>query len=227
MEPRERFFARLALARKIDHELGPFDPAHLDALAAVDRTAFVRPGDEGRSLDDTPLPLDDEGLATISAPHAYLLSFRLVELGPGDHLLELGSGSGYGAALASRIVGSQGHVDTVEIFPDLAKVARRSLDGIANVTVHEGDAMTITPLWKNVKRIITTFAVDTMPDAWLDAIVPGAILVAPVGPQGKDQRLVKVIKDAAGSIRTTDHGAVRYVRNRSQPMRGPLGGSGA
>ena len=86
------------------------------------RERFVRPGDVDRSTEDMPLPLDDEGLATVSAPHAYLLSFRLLGLAPGDALVELGSGTGYGAALASFIVGPHGRVLTIEIDPSNAMV---------------------------------------------------------------------------------------------------------
>ena len=71
---------RAALVDKVERELGPFDPRHLDALLRVPRERFVRPGDEERSAEDVPLALDDDGRATISAPHAYLLSFRLTEL---------------------------------------------------------------------------------------------------------------------------------------------------
>jgi len=201
---------RRALAERIDRELGPFDRAHLDALANVDRSRFVRQGDEKRSLEDVPLALDDEGLATISAPHAYLLSFRLLELRAGDRLVELGSGSGYGAALASEIVGAGGSVDTIEIAPPLATRAKELLSDRGNVTVHEGDAMqppeTVPP------RVLFTFAVDAIPDAWLERLPRGGLIVAPVGD--REQQLVRVERTFLG-LRTTEHHAVRYVRNRS------------
>ena len=85
---------RLPLADSIQKQLGPFDARHLRALLEVPRERFVHPDDLERSADDTPLPLDERGLSTISAPHAYCLSFRLVELEPGDALVELGTGSG-------------------------------------------------------------------------------------------------------------------------------------
>src|SRR5258706_14624550 len=91
-----RTTARAALAEKIDAQLGPFDRAQLAALVAVPREIFVRAEDVDRAEDDTPLPLDEDGLATISAPHAYLLSFRLLELTRGDRLGEPGSGPGDG-----------------------------------------------------------------------------------------------------------------------------------
>src|SRR5689334_409660 len=80
---------REQLAAAIDEQLGPFDVLHLRALTEVPRERFVREVDIDRCCDDIPLPLDDLGLATISAPHAYLLSFRLLDLAPGDSLVEL------------------------------------------------------------------------------------------------------------------------------------------
>ncbi|MEO6420444.1 MAG: hypothetical protein ABIP39_13590, partial [Polyangiaceae bacterium] len=92
---RQDFRSRRAeLVAKVEGYLGPFDPLHLHALLEVPRERFVRPRDIGESQEDVPLPLDDTGQATISAPHAYLLSFRLLGLKPGDSLIELGSGSG-------------------------------------------------------------------------------------------------------------------------------------
>lgn len=207
--------ARRALVGKLDRELGPFAPAYIDAMLHVDRARFVRQGDEVHAYEDAPLPLDDEGLATVSAPHMYLLSMRLLELGPGDTLVELGAGSGYGAALASAIVGPEGHVTTIEISEPLAARARALLADRANVTVHAGDAVRSTPLWGQPRRVSCTFAVEQIPEEWIQALPRGGILVAPVGPTTKNQRLVRVVRTPEGA-HTTDHGAVRYVRNRSQ-----------
>jgi protein-L-isoaspartate(D-aspartate) O-methyltransferase len=206
--------ARRALAARLDRELGPFDPAHLDAIVEVDRERFVRPGDEDRSLEDVPLALDDEGLSTISAPHAYLLSFRLVELSAGDHLVELGTGTGYGAALASHIVGEHGRVTTIEIGKALAARAKELLGDRPNVVVHEGDAVRSEGLWQEARRVVCTFAVDALPEPWLEALPRGGVLVAPVGAGARDQRLIRVVKTIDGP-QVTDHGGVRYVRNRS------------
>jgi protein-L-isoaspartate(D-aspartate) O-methyltransferase len=205
--------ARVELARRIDVELGPFDETHLDAIAAIDRARFVRPGDEPRSIEDAPLPLDDEGHATVSAPHAYLLSFRLLGLTRGDRLVELGTGSGYGAALAAHIVGDEGYVLTIEIEKGLAGVARTLLEDRHNVEVHEADAITCGPMFAGAKRVVCTFAIEVIPDQWIAALGKGGILVAPVGPPQTDQRLLRVERTDRGA-HVTDHGGVRYVRNR-------------
>ncbi len=203
---------RKELALRIDDQLGPFDPRHLEALVEVPRERFVRPEDLAHALDDAPLQLDEPGLATISAPHAYLLSFRLLDLAEGDSLLELGSGSGYGAALAAHIVGP-GRVVTIEIDPELAARARSLLGPLPNVTVLEGDAMSRIDAWGEANKVVCTFAVRSLPAPWLEALREGTVLVAPVGARNSDQRLVRVTCEA-GEIRVSDHGAVRYVNNR-------------
>jgi len=206
---------RLALLESIPKQLGAFDPLHLRALLEVPRERFVRPEDLERSADDMPLPLDDEGLSTISAPHAYLLSFRLLELRPRDRLVELGTGSGYGAALSSFIVGAQGWVRSFEIDAPLHRWAERNLADLANVTVLLGDAVESVPRWQGAQKVVVTFAVDAVPEAWLAALPSGGALVAPVGPSSGDQRLELVRREGERLVHT-QHGAVRYVRNRSR-----------
>lgn len=202
------------MAARIDAELGPFPPAYLRAIEVVPREYFVRFTDEDRAELDAPLPLDDTGAATVSAPHAYLLSYRLVDLREGDRLLELGSGSGYGAALASEIVGPRGSVVTIEIDAELAERAQTLLSNRANVRALHGDAAQAAPFIAECNKVVCAFAVDSVAPVWIDALAPGAVLVAPVG--GATQRLVRVQRDASGAIETTQHGAVRYVRMRER-----------
>jgi protein-L-isoaspartate(D-aspartate) O-methyltransferase len=203
---------RLSLVESLSRDLGPFDDRHLRALLEVPRERFVRSEDVERSAEDTPLPLDAEGLATISAPHAYLLSFRLLELRRGDALVELGAGSGYGAALAAFIVGGEGRVVTFEIDPVLAGWAKRTLRAERNVEIVEGDAVSNSRQWYGAPKVVVTFAVDAWPDAWLEALPEAGRIVAPVGRN--EQRLMLATK-SEGRIIESDHGAVRYVKNRS------------
>jgi protein-L-isoaspartate(D-aspartate) O-methyltransferase len=204
---------RTNLARTIDSQLGPFAPLHLEALRDVPRERFVRPGDQDRSAEDVPLPLDDDGLATISAPHAYLLSFRLLDLSRGDRLVELGSGSGYGAALGAYIVGPRGRVVTLEIDGALHARAYTLLDP-PNVVVLQADAVRSTHLWGDGNRIVCTFAVERLPEEWLAALPDGGILVAPVAARDRDQQLTRVVRRGP-ELMITEHGGVRYVKNRS------------
>ena len=144
-------------------------------------------------------------------PHAYLLSFRLLELAAGDELVELGAGSGYGAALAAFIVGPEGRVITFEIDPVLAEWARSTLAAESNVKVVEADAVSNSEEWRGARKVVVTFAVDAWPPAWLEALPEGGRIVAPVGKG--DQRLL-LAERRANRIVETDHGAVRYVKNR-------------
>ena len=144
------------------------------------------------SADDTPLSLDREGLATVSAPHAYLLTFALLDLGAGDHLLELGTGTGYGAAVARDIVGSRGRLASIEIDAQLAARARR-IHGLLDdgeppqIVLLEGDATEVAPEVlaaipepRPPIKVAVTYALRAVPD-WLVGVLPeGARLVAPI-----------------------------------------------
>ncbi len=202
------------MVERIEAELGPFPPAHLRAMCDVPREQFVREEDREKAELDVPLALDDSNEATISAPHAYLLSYRLLDLGEGDDMLELGSGSGYGAALAAEIVGPRGSVTTIEIDPVLAERARVLCAARPNVRTWVGDALDAAPSIAQCNKIVCAFAVTALPREWTRALAPGSVLVAPVGRAGH-QELVRVATDARGALATTRHGAVRYVPNRS------------
>jgi len=206
--------ARIDLVVEVDRRAGPFESRMLAALLEVPRERFVRPSDIAESVADTPLLLDDEGLATISAPHAYLLSFRVLGLVPGDRVAELGTGSGYGAALASEVVTKTGSVLTIEIDDHLVRRARHLLAGYKNIEVAQGDAGDMVATWAGYERTTVTFAVNRIPDAWLAAIPEGGRLVAPVG-HDSGQRLMRVDR-IEGQLVWSDHGAVRYVRNRGR-----------
>ncbi len=205
---------RLPLMDSVERHLGPFDPRLLTALLEVARERFVRSEDIERSAEDVPLPLDDEGLATISAPHAYVLSYRLLGLSRGDALVELGAGSGYGAALAAFVVEEGGSVVSFEIDGNLTTWATRLLADVPNALVVQADAASSAPRWGGAKKVVATFAVDDLPGAWVDALPEGGRLVAPVGPSDRDQKLILVVR-RHGRIIESEHGAVRYVRNRS------------
>jgi len=116
-------------------------------------------------------------------------------------------------ALAASVVGAEGRVVTVEIDPALAARARELLADRANVSVVEGDAMTADGAWEGANKVIVTFALPRIPEAWLERLPEGAVLVAPIGPCEAPQHLVRVRK-VEGRIEESKHGAVRYVSNR-------------
>lgn len=208
--------SRISLVAEVDQRAGPFEPHLLSALLEVPRERFVLPEDIGESTVDVPLLLDDRGLATVSAPHAYLLTFQLLELKSGHRLAELGTGSGYGAALASRIVGPSGQVVSVEIDEQLVQRSSRLLQDLPNVRVLHGDASELLSAWSNFERVAVTFAVDDLAPVWLDALPVGGKLVAPIGRE-QTQRLM-LVERTPDSFRWVDHGPVRYVRNRGAPF---------
>jgi protein-L-isoaspartate(D-aspartate) O-methyltransferase len=201
------------MARTVEETLGPFSAEHLRALEVVPRDRFVRTDDLAHAEVDAPLPLDDTGQATISAPHAYLLSYRLLDLRAGDRLLELGSGSGYGAALGAQIVGPTGRVVTIEIDAALSALAQELLSPLPNVRALHGDATHASAFFAECNKVVVAFAVKDLPREWVDALRPGAVLVAPVGTM--TQHLLRVEKLRDGRVDITRHGAVRYVPNRS------------
>jgi protein-L-isoaspartate(D-aspartate) O-methyltransferase len=220
--------ARRHLLRDAAQRLGDLVPTetverYAEVLRAVPRERFVLPEEIASSADDAPSPLDAAGLATVSAPHAYVLTYGLLGLAPGDHLLELGSGTGYGAALASHIVGSDGLVTSIEIDPELhARAARLlaepALRGPAPVTLLQGDARALAPdrMAPGITRplrVAVTYAMPESPESLLALLPEGARLVGPVCGDEDEQRLVRWAREG-GALRRTTHGAVRYVAER-------------
>jgi protein-L-isoaspartate(D-aspartate) O-methyltransferase len=228
--------ARLRLTHDVTRRIGsvlprPLVPRYIDALLRSPRERFVLPEDIAYSATDAPLPLDREGMATVSAPHAYLLTYGLLELDEGDHLLELGTGTGYGAAIARHIVGPTGRIASVEIDPALAARARHLLyllerGGPPCITLFEGDGTEVAPaLLRSLTaprpiKVAVTFAMNAVPSALVDLLPEGSCLVAPVAwseegePPPNDQQELLRWEKQRGRVERTTHGAVRYVSER-------------
>jgi protein-L-isoaspartate(D-aspartate) O-methyltransferase len=198
---------REALAAR---DIDPSTPV-FRALLEVPRERFVRAEDVGSSAGDQALALDDEGAATVSAMHAYAQAFTALGLAEGDALVDLGGGTGYGAAIAAAVVGPAGRVLTIEIDPALARQARENLAERPNVEVVEASAHDVER-WRGAGKVYAGFAQREVPAAWIDALAAGGELVAPVGA-GPDQVLVRVSRAPAGVV-TVPLGAVRYVPDR-------------
>jgi protein-L-isoaspartate(D-aspartate) O-methyltransferase len=234
--------ARKQLLQKVLVRLaGLAGPAELAsfaaALMAVPRERFVLPEEIASSAEDAPSPLDAEGLATVSAPHAYALTYFLLGLGEGDHLIELGTGTGYGAALASYMVGRGGAVTSIEIDPVLVSRAARLLAeptsrGPAPVTTLTGDAKALgadalaaAVAGGRPVRVAYTYALPAPPDAILALLPEEGRLVAPVAQPaarpgagvdaGEDDQTLVRWDRVRGALRMSGHGAVRYVPERS------------
>jgi protein-L-isoaspartate O-methyltransferase/radical SAM superfamily enzyme YgiQ (UPF0313 family) len=186
------------------------------AIARVPRELFVPVDQLRESTRDVAVAVDQSGGSTVSAMHAYARAFSLLRVGPGDRVLDLGAGTGYGTALLCELVGEGGAVFAVEIDPSLAAVARRNLEGYgASLVV--GDAMD-PPGWGVVgampTKLYAGFALEQLPSVWREALPVGARIVAPL-VDGDGQRLASATVTRDG-FDLTLHEPVSYV-----PRRGP------
>jgi protein-L-isoaspartate(D-aspartate) O-methyltransferase len=144
-----------------------------------------------------------------------------LELDQGLTVLEIGAGSGYHAATIAEIIGSRGHVYTVEILEDLVQSARSNLErtGYANrVTLVLGDGSLGYPDRAPYDRILLTAAAPRIPVALMDQLKPGGIILAPVGGKFFPQELVMVRKTMDGKTEQRELGGVAFV-----PLRGKYG----
>jgi len=209
--------ARAARADTLDtSEIRATGPVR-DALARVPRERFVPIDQIALSAADRALSLSDDGGSTLSALHAYAIAFDSLELRAGDDLVDLGGGTGYGAAVAAEIVGESGHVLCIEIAPELAAIAERNLAARSNVRIVTGSAHDVS-LWRGAAKVYAGFAVETVPRAWLDALAEGGVLVVPVGPLG-GQKLTRFRRTDTG-WETDELDRVLYVPDRAPPAAG-------
>ncbi len=207
---------RATLAKGLQVKLHASDSLR-EAVMAVPREQFVAAEYLPWAGLDRALPLLADNSATLSAPHAYMLNYTLLNLSLGDRLLELGSGTGYGAALAARVVGVAGQVRTVEAEPRLVAAARRKLANLPNVQVLQAEA-DFAQLAQGCNKVLFTFAIAESPHDLLAALPVGAVVVAPLGQTDQtdqtDQVLTRWQRDENG-WHASEHGPVRYVADRS------------
>jgi len=196
---------RAQLVRDLAGEIK--DARVLDAMARVPRHLFVPGVSLQRAYEDEPAPIGYG--QTISQPVVVAIMTEALDLRGRERVLEIGTGSGYQAAILSLLASE---VYTIEIVKELAQEARGRLLrlGYANVHVREGDGYKGWPEHGPFDRIIVTAAPDEVPRALLDQLAEGGILVIPVGPSGWTQRLERYRK-TGGRISTEDLGAVRFV----------------
>jgi protein-L-isoaspartate(D-aspartate) O-methyltransferase len=180
----------------------------LRAMGAVPRHLFVPDSLRSRAYDDRPLPIGNG--QTISQPYIVALTTELLDVDPNHKVLEIGTGSGYQAAVLAQVAG---RVLSVEIVPELAESARRVLQaqGARNVTVRAGDGYQGWPAEAPFDRIILTAAPPEIPQALLDQLKPGGKLVAPVGATTFTQQLVVVDKLADGGVKRRTIAPVAFV----------------
>lgn len=154
-----------------------YDYKVLGALHDVDRELFVPPHIRHMAYEDTPLPIGRG--QTISQPYIVAYMAQVLDLEPEDKVLEIGTGSGYQAAVLSRLVN---HVYSIEIFGRLARQARQNLDAAAvrNVSIAHGNGMKGWPQEAPFDKILLTAAVTQIPDALKQQLKVGGKILAPV-----------------------------------------------
>ncbi len=198
-------------------ELAPEHPL-LDALLEVPRERFVPLDQLAASVRDEAIALEPElpgqaARATVSAMHAYARSCSLLDIGEGDAVLDLGAGTGYGAAILRRLVGPHARVVALELDEQLVALGREALP---EVEWHVADAIDPTS-WPfactGLHKVSVGFALDELPSAWLAAFEPGTRIVAPLRTASGEQRLSTIVHEGE-RFAVTPHELVHYVATR-------------
>lgn len=184
------------------------DSCVLNAIRKVPREAFVPEGLQEFAYEDTPLPIEVD--QTISQPYIVAAMIEAAAVRPGDQVLEIGAGSGYAAAVLSRIAA---RVYAIERHEALSRLARQRLArlGYDNVEIRTGDG---TKGWLEAApfdAILVAAGGPAIPQALKDQIDVGGRLVIPIGEDLRDQRLVKVTRKDANHFEEEDLGGVRFV----------------
>lgn len=188
---------------------GITDEHVLKAMRTVPRHLFVPEDQRDHAYGDYPLPIGYG--QTISQPYIVALMTQLLELKEGDKVLEIGTGSGYQAAILAEIPGVD--VYTIEIIPALAKSARERLESLGYKSIHckEGDGYYGWPEHAPFDAIIVTAAPDHVPQPLVDQLAEGGRMVIPVGPPGSYQTLWKFVKRPGGELQAFNMGGVAFV----------------
>lgn len=200
--------ARLRMVERQVAARGVRDPRVLEAMSRVPRHAFVPPELAHEAYLDSPLPIA-EG-QTISQPYIVALTAESLRLQPEDRVLEIGTGSGYAAAILGALARE---VHSVERHETLAREAAQRLAdlGIANVHVHQGDGTLGLPALAPFDAIAVTASGPRVPPALIEQLAPGGRLVIPTGLDDSDQRLVLVTRAEDGAIHEHEICRVRFV----------------
>lgn len=196
-------------SRMVDHQIqsrGITNPRILMAMREIPRHLFIPSPYNTSAYEDAPLPIGNG--QTISQPYIVALMTELLDPRPDERVLEIGAGSGYQAAILSRLVQ---HVTTIERIPKVADLARRNLAelGLKNVDIIVGDGTRGYPKNAPYDGIMITAATPEIPPPLIDQLAIGGILVAPAGSR-EIQELITLTKGENGMVRSS-HGGVRFV----------------
>jgi protein-L-isoaspartate(D-aspartate) O-methyltransferase len=174
----------------------------------VPRECFVSAGFAHLAYGDHPLPIEAE--QTISQPYIVALTIQAAGIRQGDRVLEVGAGSGYAAAVISRIAKQ---VISIERHPQLVQLARERLValGYGNAEIVEGDGTRGWPEQAPYDAIVAAAAGSHVPASWIAQLAPYGRIVVPLGHSGAAQQLVKLTKGSDGLMVRENLGAVRFV----------------
>jgi protein-L-isoaspartate(D-aspartate) O-methyltransferase len=187
---------------------GVVDPRVITAMELVPREEFVPEQHRALAYEDVPLPIEDG--QTISQPYVVALMAEAAAVRPTDRVLEVGAGSGYASAVLACL-GAE--VIAVERHPALAEIARIRLErlGFRKVTVLQGDGSVGVPTRSPFDAIVVSAGGPDVPPHLVEQLAPGGRLVIPVGHRPQDQELVRITREADGTLRRESLGAVRFV----------------
>jgi protein-L-isoaspartate(D-aspartate) O-methyltransferase len=199
---------REAMVERQLRRRGITEPDILDAFRAVPREAFVGGNVAHLAYGDHPLPIEAE--QTISQPYIVALMIQAAAIRRGDKVLEVGSGSGYAAAVISRIAAQ---VIGIERQHELVEIGSKRLQllGYDNVVVVEGDGTKGWPERAPYDAILVAASGSHVPEPLIDQLKTGGRLVMPLGEPGWNQKLIRILKSEDGSLQQLDLGAVRFV----------------
>lgn len=207
---------RVVRKRMVDEQIaarGVLDPRLLAVMGSVPRHLFVPVDDLAWAYADGPLPIGHG--QTISQPYIVALMTELLQVEPTDRILEVGTGSGYQAAVLGQLVAE---VHTLEVIPELAVRAAKTLSGLGfpNIHIHVGDGSLGLPESSPYDGILVAAAAPSAPKPLLDQLADGGRLVLPVG-SGGFQRL-EVWERKGKDLKRQVNLAVAFV-----PLRGEYG----
>jgi protein-L-isoaspartate(D-aspartate) O-methyltransferase len=190
------------------------DDAVSEAMQAVDRRGFLRRSNRRLADADRPLPI---GLGqTNSQPRTVANMLRLLDVRPGQHILDVGSGSGWTTALLAHLVGRDGVVLGVELEPSLAawgaaNLARLEVPASASIEVAEPGVLG-WPSQAPYDRILVSAAARTLPDELVDQLASPGVMICVVGAS-----MLRICRDTDGRPEVTRHGSYSFVPLRGAP----------
>ncbi len=206
--PDEYARAREKMVTETIEARGVSDPEVLDAMRSVPRHKFVPDEHLASSYADHPLPIGYG--QTISQPYIVALMTELLELKPGERVLEIGTGSGYQAAVLAELENIS--IYSIEIVPELAERAKIRLENLGYDQVHvlQGDGYYGWPEYAPFDAIIVTAAPDHLPSPLVEQLAEGGRIVVPIGPPGGFQTLWKFVYEG-DELKGYNLGGVRFV----------------